>query len=106
MFFRKKAKKVGGEEKRSAGKNMIKSTKIVSEPTRYIKRGGKIVAVLTESIAIFKYFEEISKIPRGSFHEEKISNYLVEFAKKNKLKYFQDDMKNVFLVLRARCAGS
>ena len=39
------------------------------------------MAVLTESIAIFKYFEEISKIPRGSFNEEKISNYLVEFAK-------------------------
>ena len=30
---RKTAKKVGGEEKRSAGKIMIKSTKIVSEPT-------------------------------------------------------------------------
>ena len=55
------------------------------------------MAILTESIAIFKYFEEISKIPRGSFHEEKISNYLVEFAKKNKLKYFQDDMKNVII---------
>ena len=56
------------------------------------------MAVLTESIAIFKYFEEISKIPRGSFHEEKISNYLVEFAKKNNLKYFQDDMKTYQMI--------
>jgi len=40
VFFRKKAKKVGGEEKRSAGKIMIKSTKIVSEPTQDIIRGG------------------------------------------------------------------
>lgn len=55
------------------------------------------MAVLTESIAIFKYFEEISKIPRGSFNEEKISNYLVEFAKEYHLEYFQDDMKNVII---------
>lgn len=55
------------------------------------------MAVLTESIAIFKYFEEISKIPRGSFNEEKISNYLVEFAKEHHLEYFQDDMKNVII---------
>lgn len=55
------------------------------------------MAVLTESIAIFKYFEEISKIPRGFFNEEKISNYLVEFAKEHHLEYFQDDMKNVII---------
>ena len=55
------------------------------------------MAVLTESIAIFKYFEEISKIPRGFFNEEKISNYLVEFAKEYHLEYFQDDMKNVII---------
>ena len=42
MFFRKKAKKVGGEEKRSAGKIMIKSTKIVSEPTLLTYGGGSI----------------------------------------------------------------
>lgn len=55
------------------------------------------MAVLTESIAIFKYFEEISKIPRGSFNEEKISDYLVEFAKEHHLEYFQDDMKNIII---------
>ena len=31
---------------------------------------------------IFTYFEEISGVPRGSRYNEKISNYLVEFAKK------------------------
>ena len=32
---------------------------------------------------IFQYFEEISKIPRGSGNEKGISDYLVDFAKKH-----------------------
>lgn len=31
--------------------------------------------------AVFKYFEEISNIPRGSGNEEAISNYLLNFGK-------------------------
>ena len=31
---------------------------------------------------VFKYFEEISSIPRGSGNEREISNYLADFAKK------------------------
>jgi dipeptidase D len=34
---------------------------------------------------IFKYFSEISKIPRGSGNEQEISNYLVNFAKEHQL---------------------
>ena len=34
------------------------------------------MSVLDENVAIFKYFEEISKIPHGSFHEEKIADCL------------------------------
>ena len=30
------------------------------------------MSVLDQNIAIFKYFEEISKIPHRSFHEEKL----------------------------------
>ena len=33
-----------------------------------------------EKSLCFKYFSEISKIPRKSFHEEQISAYLVQFA--------------------------
>ena len=29
---------------------------------------------------IFYYFEEISKVPRGSYHNEKISDYLIWFV--------------------------
>ena len=37
------------------------------------------MSVLDENVAIFKYFEEISKIPHGSFHEEKIADYVENF---------------------------
>lgn len=46
---------------------------------------------------VLKYFKEISKIPRASFNEEAISNYVVDFAKKRGFKYIQDEMKNVIV---------
>lgn len=46
---------------------------------------------------IVKYFEEVSNIPRGSYNEAMISDYLVKFAVNNNLEYFQDDMKNVII---------
>ena len=55
------------------------------------------MAVLDKNIPVFRYFEEISQIPRGSFHEEKVSDYLVAFAKKHQLKYFRDEMNNVII---------
>ena len=45
------------------------------------------MSVLDQNIAIFKYFEEISKIPHGSFHEEKIADYVENFAKEHDFKY-------------------
>lgn len=50
---------------------------------------------------VFHFFEEISKIPRGSFHEEQISNYLVEFAKDRDLAYIQDEYFNVVIFKEA-----
>ncbi len=46
---------------------------------------------------VFYYFEEISKIPRGSGNEKEISDYLVNFAKSNKLEYIQDEVLNVII---------
>ncbi|MEG0005606.1 MAG: aminoacyl-histidine dipeptidase [Clostridium sp.] len=46
---------------------------------------------------VFKYFEEISKIPRGSKNEKAISDYLVEFAKQHSLEYIQDDYLNIII---------
>ncbi|MCM1245312.1 MAG: aminoacyl-histidine dipeptidase [Roseburia sp.] len=46
---------------------------------------------------IFTYFEEISNVPRGSYHNEKISEYLVRFAKEHDLSYRVDEAKNVII---------
>lgn len=50
---------------------------------------------------IFKYFSEISKIPRGSGNEGEISNFLVAFAKEHKLAYTQDESYNVTMIKEA-----
>jgi len=47
---------------------------------------------------IWKYFEEICTIPRLSKNEEKIRQYLVEFAKKNNLEYKQDNAGNILIL--------
>lgn len=46
---------------------------------------------------VFQFFEEISNIPHCSFDEQKISDYLVEFAKQRNLEYYQDDKLNVII---------
>jgi len=46
---------------------------------------------------VFKYFAEISKIPRGSGNEKAISDYLVGFAKERGLQVIQDKAWNVII---------
>mgnify|MGYP000125235778 FL=1 len=46
---------------------------------------------------VFHYFSEISKIPRGSNKEKKISDWIVEFAKERNLEVVQDKAFNVFI---------
>lgn len=50
-----------------------------------------------EPYNVFKYFEEISQIPRGSGNEKAISNYLVNFAKERNLEVIQDNVYNVII---------
>ncbi len=59
------------------------------------------MSILDTSRLINFYFEEIAKIPHGSYHEEGISNYLVAFAKEHQLKYYQDEMFNVIIFKEA-----
>lgn len=50
-----------------------------------------------EPADVFYYFEEISKIPRGSGNEQAISDYLVSFAKEHQLEFIQDEALNVII---------
>ena len=54
-----------------------------------------------EPANVFHFFEEICKIPHGSGNIEKISDYLVEFAKQRNLEYYQDAIKNVIIIKEA-----
>ncbi|MCX6665286.1 MAG: aminoacyl-histidine dipeptidase [Euryarchaeota archaeon] len=47
---------------------------------------------------VWKHFEEITKIPRCSKHEEKIRKYVVDFGKKQGLSVKTDDVGNVVIL--------
>ncbi len=46
---------------------------------------------------IWKYFKDISEIPRGSGNTELIIEYLVRFAKKRDLRYIHEPCGNVII---------
>ncbi|MCT4612733.1 MAG: aminoacyl-histidine dipeptidase [Clostridia bacterium] len=50
-----------------------------------------------ERHVIFNYFEEISKIPRGSKNEKAIREYLVKFAEDRGLEVYTDETYNVLI---------
>lgn len=47
--------------------------------------------------SVFKNFETITRIPRGSGNEKAVSDFLVGFAKENNLEVIQDDVLNVII---------
>ena len=51
---------------------------------------------------VFKYFEEISQIPRGSGNEKGVSDYLLNFGKSLGLESIQDakKIKEQIMILR------
>ena len=50
---------------------------------------------------VFYYFEEISRIPRPSYREKAISDYLMAFAKEHQLQATQDELYNVIIIKEA-----
>lgn len=60
--------------------------------------------VLDWTLPYMKHFEEMSRIPHGTFHEEIYSEYLVNWAKEHGLAYVQDEMNNV-IIYKAGSAG-
>ncbi len=52
---------------------------------------------------VFGYFEEICSMPHGSGNTKIISDYLVDFAQKQGLRYAQDEDNNVILWQEGTC---
>ena len=69
------------------------------------KRKGVIIMTETlkdlQPVEVFKYFEKLSQIPRGSGNEKEVSDYLVSFAKEHHLEYVQDSALNVVIRKKA-----
>lgn len=51
----------------------------------------------TLNYSFWKYFKEISSIPRKSGEEKQISYYIINFAKERNLKYYTDEYYNVVI---------
>lgn len=50
---------------------------------------------------VFRFFEDITRIPHGSGNVGQISDYLADFARERKLFFIQDELKNVIIVKEA-----
>ncbi len=50
---------------------------------------------------LMEYFEKISSIPRASYKEERVADYLCEFAESRGLEYYRDGTNNVLINLPA-----
>lgn len=46
---------------------------------------------------VFRFFEELCAIPHPSFHEERVADYLEEFARVRGLECYRDDLHNVLI---------
>lgn len=66
--------------------------------------GGHMLIDELEPVEVFKYFKEISDIPRGSGNTEKIASYCEEFARRNSLKAVRDKADNV-IIFKAASKG-
>lgn len=47
---------------------------------------------------VMRYFEEVSRIPRGSGNEDEIAEYILEFADKFGLESYKDEIGNVLVI--------
>ena len=50
---------------------------------------------------VFYYFEELTRIPRGSYNEKAVSDYITGFAKDRGLEVYQDSLYNVVIIREA-----
>ena len=49
---------------------------------------------------LFRFFEEISAIPRGSGNEKGMADYLENFAEVRGLECYRDRLNNIFIKMK------
>ena len=59
------------------------------------------MAVLDQSVACFRYFEDLAAIPHGSHNEHAASNWVVRFARERGLNVYQEPCGNVIIKVDA-----
>lgn len=61
----------------------------------------RVIFVLNTNISkvkdVLNFFEDISKIPRGSGNTKEICDYLENFARKRNLEYYRDNFNNIVI---------
>lgn len=55
------------------------------------------MSVLDTKVLVNYYFEAISEIPRGSYNEKGIADYVENFAQEKKLRYVRDKLNNIII---------
>jgi len=50
---------------------------------------------------VFYYFEELTKIPHGSYNVDQVSDYIANFGRSHALETIQDEYKNVIIIKEA-----
>ena len=50
-----------------------------------------------EPKSVFRFFEDLTRIPHDSGNEKELSDYLVKFAKDRNLEVIQDEALNVII---------
>lgn len=78
--------------------------RFISYVNELMERMVKVVNRILKDIKpleVFRYFEELSRIPRGSGNERGVSNYLVSFAEQHNLEVIQDPALNVIIKKKA-----
>ncbi len=72
---------------------MVRRYLIINEVAKYYRMIDQI-----HPHSVWKYFNEISSIPRPSKYEQKIQQYLIDFAKRNELTWKQDEVGNILII--------
>ena len=50
---------------------------------------------------VFRFFEEMSAIPHGSFNTKAVSDWCAAFARERGLEHYQDETNNVIIIKEA-----